>query len=112
MNLRTFYCAGGVLLPCLAPLAAKAADGRPKLVLVAGRPSHPPRMHEYNAGMQLLAKSLAEGAPQLKVEVVLNGWPKDETVFAGADAIVFFMDGGAKHEVAQENGARLKKIEE
>ena len=90
---------------------AKTADGQAKLVLVAGKPSHPPRMHEFNAGVQLLAKSLAQGAPKLKVEVVLNGWPKDESVFEGADAVVFYMDGGPKHEVVLEGGARLAKVD-
>src|SRR4051812_33342771 len=108
-NLWFFSCA--ILALPLAPLAAKTADGHPKLVLMAGKPSHPPRQHEYNAGVQLLAKALAQGAPQVKVEVVLNGWPKDESVLEGADAVVFFMDGGAKHETVQESGARLKRIE-
>ncbi len=98
----------------LAPLSspAKTADGKQKLVLVAGKPSHPPRMHEYNAGMLLLAKCLAQGAPDLKVEVVRNGWPQDESVFDGADAVVFYMDGGARHDTVQEGGARLAKIDE
>src|SRR5580704_5045008 len=87
-------------------LHAKTPEGQQKLVLVAGKPSHPPRMHEYNAGMLLLAKCLAQGAPQLKVEVVRNGWPQDESVFDGADGVVFFMDGGAKHDTVQEGGAR------
>ncbi len=100
-----------VLAPLGGVLSGKTADGRTKLVLMAGKPSHPPRMHEFNAGVQLLAKSLAQGAPQLKVEVILNGWPKDEAVFAGADAIVFYMDGGGKHEVVQESGARLAKLD-
>ena len=82
------------------------------LVLVAGKPSHPPRMHEFNAGVQLLAKCLHQGAPKLHVRVVLNGWPKDESVFDGADAVVFYMDGGPKHEVVQDGGARIPKIEE
>ncbi len=98
----------------LAPLSspAKTPDGKQKLVLVAGKPSHPPRMHEFNAGVQLLAKCLAQGSPALKVDVVLNGWPQDEGVFTDADAVVFYMDGGAKHEVVLENGARLAKIDE
>jgi hypothetical protein len=91
---------------------AKTPDGQQKLVLIAGKPSHPPRMHEFNAGVQLLAKCLAQGAPNLKVEVVLNGWPADESVFTGADGIVFYMDGGGKHEAVQEGGARLAKIDE
>ncbi|MBS0265464.1 MAG: ThuA domain-containing protein [Planctomycetes bacterium] len=89
----------------------QAADAPKKLVLIAGRPSHPPRMHEFNAGSQLLAKCLRD-VPQIKVEVVLNGWPKDEKVFDGADAIVFYMDGGGGHELVQENGRRLKMAEE
>lgn len=100
------------VLPFAAPLAAKTADGRAKLVLMAGKPSHPPRMHEFNAGVQLLTKALAQGAPQVQVEFILNGWPKDESVFQGADAVVFFMDGRAKHEAVQEGGARLAKIDE
>lgn len=112
MKTRLLFVAASLLLPFTAPLAAKTPDGKSKLVLMAGKPSHPPRMHEFNAGVQLLAKSLAQGAPELKVEIVLNGWPKDESVFEGADAVVFYMDGGGKHEVVQEAGARLAKIEE
>jgi hypothetical protein len=98
----------------LAPLSssAKTPDGKQKLVLVAGKPSHPPRMHEFNAGVQLLTKCLAQGAPDLKVEYVLNGWPADESIFDGADAVVFYMDGGGKHEVVQDGGKRLAKIDE
>jgi hypothetical protein len=88
-----------------------AQDGASKkLVLLAGKPSHPPRMHEFNAGVQLLAKSLAE-VPGLKTEVVLNGWPKDEKVFDGADAVVFYMDGGGGHEAVKEGRRRLDMID-
>lgn len=112
MKSRLIALAVCSLLSLVAPVSGKTADGRQKLVLVAGKPSHPPRMHEFNAGVQLLAKCLAQGAPKLKVEYVLNGWPQDESVFADADAIVFYMDGGAKHEAVQEGGARLKKLDE
>ena len=95
-----------------SPASAKTPDGRQKLVFVAGKPSHPPRMHEFNAGVQLLTKCLSQGAPKLQVDVVLNGWPADEKVFDGADAVVFYMDGGPKHEVVQEGGARIAKVEE
>src|ERR1043165_5861232 len=100
------------LLALALPAVARTPDGKQKLVLVAGKPSHPPRMHEFNAGVQLLAKCLAQGAPDLKVETVLNGWPADEAVFNEADAVVFYMDGGPKHEVVQQGGARLAKIDE
>ena len=90
------------LATALAGIAhAKTPDGKPKLVIVAGKPSHPPRMHEFNAGTQLLAKCLAQGAPELRVDFALNGWPQDEKIFDGADAVVFYMDGGPGHEVVK-----------
>lgn len=82
-----------------------------KIVLVAGKPSHPPRMHEFNAGVQLMAECLKD-VPDVDVQVVLNGWPKDESIFNDADEIVFFMDGGGRHEVVQEDGRRLKMVDE
>jgi hypothetical protein len=91
-------------------LPVTGAEAPKRLVLVAGKPSHPPRMHEFNAGVQLLAKCL-KNTPQVRVDVVLNGWPQDEQIFEGADAIVFFMDGGGRHEVVQENGRRLKLVD-
>ncbi len=98
------------LLALTVPAVARTPDGKQKLVLIAGKPSHPPRMHEFNAGVQLLAKCLA-GVPGLKTEFVLNGWPMDEKVFEGADAVVFYMDGGPKHEVVQDGGKRKPIID-
>ncbi len=101
------------LLAVLALMATAAmADGEAKkVVIVAGKPSHPPRMHEFNAGVQLLDQCLSkfEGVDN---HFVLNGWPKDESVFEGADAVIFYMDGGGGHEVVQEDGRRLKMIDE
>ena len=82
-----------------------------KIVLIAGKPSHPARMHEFNAGVQLLSKCLKD-VPGVKTGFVLNGWPKDESILENADAIVFYMDGGKGHEAVQEEGQRLKKIEQ
>ena len=81
-----------------------------KIVLVAGKPSHPPRMHEFNAGVQLLEKCLKDSA-SVQVQTVLNGWPEDESVFDGADAVIFYMDGGKKHEIVKGDGKRLKQIQ-
>jgi type 1 glutamine amidotransferase len=108
--LRIFISA--LAIPTLSVVAeAKTPDGKQKLVLLAGKPSHPPRMHEYNAGMMLLAGCL-KNVPGLATTVVLNGWPADESVFDGADAVVFYMDGGAKHDTVQDGGRRLAKIDE
>ena len=101
------------LLAGLIVLAASigfAAEKAPKVVLVAGRPSHPPRMHEFNAGVQLLAKCLQD-FQGVRVEYVLNGWPQDEKIFDDAAAVVFYMDGGGGHEVVKENGRRKAIVE-
>ena len=89
---------------------AFAENDAKKLVIIAGKPSHPPRMHEFNAGVQLLEKCL-KNAPNVQAHISLNGWPKDEAVFDGADAVVFYMDGGGRHEAVQESGRRLKLID-
>ncbi len=95
-----------------------ALAAEPKhIVLIAGKPSHPPRMHEFNAGVQLLSKCLKtfdeqSGEVALDVQFVLNGWPKDEKLLTQADAVIFYMDGGGGHEVVQESGRRMKLIEE
>lgn len=99
-----------LLLAAITMAANPAIAETKKLVLVAGKPSHPPRMHEFNAGVQLLKKCL-QGTPDLDVEIILNGWPTDESVFDGADAVVFYMDGGGRHEVVQEAGRRLKLMD-
>ncbi|RMF41312.1 MAG: hypothetical protein D6753_09805 [Planctomycetota bacterium] len=99
---------GGVWPQTLAAQqdAAGGVDKK-KLVLVAGKPSHPPRMHEFNAGVQLLHKCLAD-FPGIECHYVLNGWPEDESIFDDADGIVFYMDGGRKHEVVAAPGRKEK----
>lgn len=85
-----------------------AADAPKKIVLIAGKPSHGPGDHEFNAGTLLLAKCLLENTPQVSVVVVKGGWPEDEKVFDGAAAVMFYMDGGGGHPIAQ--GDHLQKI--
>lgn len=92
-------------------LLSMASAETTKIVLVAGKPSHPPRMHEFNAGVQLLAHCLKD-VPDVEPHFVLNGWPEDESVFDSADAVIFFMDGGGRHEVVQEDGRRLQIIDQ
>jgi type 1 glutamine amidotransferase len=90
---------------CALP-QAWAADKQ--IVLVAGRPSHASGEHEFNAGVRLLQQCL-RNQPGIESRFVLNGWPKDTSVFDGADAIVFFMDGGGGHPVIQDD--RLQVLE-
>ena len=79
-----------------------------KIVLVAGTPSHGKGDHEFNAGVQLIHQAL-EKQPSVTTTFVLNGWPKDEKVFDGADAILFYMDGGGGHAAIQ--GDHLQKLD-
>lgn len=92
------------ILFCGSALAAE----KTKIVLVAGRPSHGPGEHEFNAGTLLLQKCLQENVPSVDAVVVKGGWPEDESVFEGAAGLVFYMDGGAGHPIAQ--GDHLAKI--
>jgi type 1 glutamine amidotransferase len=92
---------------CSLASSARAAD-TDKIILVAGRPSHGPGDHEFNAGCKLLAKCLAE-VPGVEPVVVEGGWPKDESVFQGARTLVFFMDGGDRHPMIQQD--RLETLQ-
>ncbi len=78
-----------------------------KIVLVAGKPSHGHAEHEFIAGTRLLEKCLRQNAG-LDPVVVTGGWPQDESVFEGAGALVFYMDGGEGHPMIE--GDRLAKI--
>ena len=77
------------------------AEGRAKVVFVAGTPSHGYFSHEHNAGCLLLAKALNEARDEHDVPVVAtvytNGWPTDPTAFDNADTVVSYCDGGARH---------------
>ncbi len=81
-----------------APAPANAADT--KIVVIAGKPSHGPGEHEFNAGTKLLTKWLKE-IPGIDPVLVTGGWPQDESVFNGARSVVFFMDGGKNHPMIQ-----------
>jgi type 1 glutamine amidotransferase len=80
----------------------------PRILLVAGTPSHAPMEHEFNAGVIILQRCLNESG-LVQADAQLNGWPKDNQVFDSADAIVLYMDGGGGHPVIRNNN--LEAIE-
>lgn len=99
----------------LAAFAIHAADKR--VLLLAGRPSHPPGMHEFRAGCLLLQKCLAD-VPGVSVEVYSNGWPTkvigtnsvdDNSVFDGSAAVFVYADGGGGHPAIKAE--RLKVLD-
>src|SRR5262245_40853065 len=90
-----------------APLSLHGADKR--IVLIAGRPSHPPGMHEFRAGCLLMQKALS-GVPGITVQVYDGGWPakmvdgarvEDSTALDTADAVLIFSDGGKGNPAIQ-----------
>ncbi|MDF1811615.1 MAG: DUF1080 domain-containing protein [Verrucomicrobiales bacterium] len=73
-----------------------------KVVFVAGKPSHPPRTHEHNAGCKLAAHILNKHhSDKLVATVYTNGWPEDSTAFDNCHAVVMHADGGIRHPAAK-----------
>lgn len=95
-----------LLLALAAGAFVQPAASQPKVVLIAGRPSHGPLNHEHRAGSMLLAKCLRQNG--VNAVVVTGGWPEDESVFQGAKGIVMFLDGGERHPIL--TGDRLNTI--
>jgi hypothetical protein len=93
---------------CLQAAPLRSVGETKKLVLIAGRPSHPRMMHEFRAGTMLLEKRLQQ-VPGLTVERHEQGWVKDESTLEDAAAIVIFSDGGGGHPAIQEQ--RLELLE-
>ena len=94
----------------IAGFAQTGAAADKKIVLVAGRPSHGPGDHEFNAGVQLLHRCL-QNVKGVSVSYHLNGWPSDPKAFDGADTIMFFADGGGGHPAIQgDNLAKLGQV--
>ncbi len=95
---RFLVCAGSALALvgfAAVPACAEAATAKKtKIVFVAGNPSHGPSEYEHRAGCMLLAKSLNECISNIDARVSWYGWPKDESIFDGAAALVFYCDGG------------------
>ncbi len=94
----------GIFLLTLLAADTFAADK--KLVLIAGRPSHPPGMHEFRAGCLLLQQCLAT-VPGLQTVVYTNGWPQDDALLRDADALVIYSDGGGGHPAIQKDRLQL-----
>jgi type 1 glutamine amidotransferase len=115
VRFRRAAWAAAVALAILATLPVRGADKR--IVLIAGKPSHPPGMHEFRAACLLFQKALAS-VPGLTVQVYDMGWPSkmvngtrvdDDAALDNADAVLIYADGGSGHPAIQ--GERLKIIE-
>jgi type 1 glutamine amidotransferase len=99
----------------VAASPVRSADTR--IVLIAGKPSHPPGMHEFRAGCLLFQKALAS-VPGVTVQVYDGGWPSrlvngtrvdDDSAFENASAVLIYADGGVGHPAIQGN--RLQVVD-
>ena len=99
----------------VSTLPVRGADKR--IVLIAGKPSHPSGMHEFRAGCLLLQKALAS-VPGITVQVYDGGWPSkvvdgaradDSAALDNADAVLIFSDGGRGNPAIQ--GDRMKVVD-
>lgn len=80
-----------------ATAQTNAASGKCKIVLVAGETAKVDTLghHDYIAGCKCLEVLLGQTATVETIRVQ-DGWPADEQVFAGANSVVFYTDGGGK----------------
>jgi type 1 glutamine amidotransferase len=91
------------------PLEQDVLPGAPKIVLIAGRKSHGPGDHEFFAGTAILQKMLKQNG--VNAVMARDGWPKNESIFDGAKAVMMYMDGGGGHPLlAKAERNRLQRM--
>ncbi len=97
MSKRVWVC-GALLLAVVfagnCPLLSEGNQRAKKIVLIAGKKSHGPGLHEYLKSVKLL-KVMLDESPNLnvKTEIHFNGWPEDPKTLDTADSIVTISDG-------------------
>ena len=110
---RAAFAAVIVSAALAATLPVRGADKR--IVLIAGKPSHPPGMHEFRAGSLLLQKALS-GVPGITVQVYDMGWPakmvdgarvEDSSALDNADAVLIYADGRGSHPALQGDHTKV-----
>jgi len=90
--MRRILLTSAVLLACLV---ARADQPVKKIVLIAGKKSHGPGVHEYEKDVKLLKHCLdtSPNVKGVKTESHFGGWPQDPKTFDDADTIVLLSDG-------------------
>ena len=78
--------------PVGLPWVNSAQADTTKILFLAGAKSHSSGEHEFKAGCMLLAKALNEQSGLDVSATVIDGWPKDESVFDDVDAIIIYSD--------------------
>lgn len=84
---------------------------KPRIVFLAGNPSHGYGAHEHLAGCRILAEAIENACSQVECEVIAGGWPEDESVLDGAASIVMYCDGGQRHPALKHLDTLAKHME-
>lgn len=112
---RLFYVGLFQLSLCVPGVAIGSADepksdDKPRIVFLAGNPSHGFGSHEHAAGCRILAQAVEKSTGGSVVcEVYTGGWPENDEVLDGASSIVMYADGGGGHP-ALGHLPRLKEL--
>lgn len=92
--------------------SSRPANQRTRVVLLAGRMKTADRVghHDYLGGCRLLAGLLGQ-TPGVSAVVVSDGWPEDESIFIGANSLVFYNAGGRKQALLA-SASRVARIQQ
>ena len=93
----------------LVPASRGAESAVKKIVLIAGRKSHGPGVHEYEKDVKLLKHCLdtSPNAKGIQTEAHSDGWPHDPRTLDNADTIALLSDG-LDNQYPQEQHPFLK----
>jgi type 1 glutamine amidotransferase len=83
------------LMLCVSWTAAQSDPSFKKIVLIAGKKSHGPGVHEYEKDVKWLKHCLdsSPNAKGLKTESCFDGWPPSPRTLDDADTIALLSDG-------------------
>jgi hypothetical protein len=101
-------------LLCFLGISLSAADTH-KIILLAGETKLVDKTghHDYLGGCRLL-EHLLQKTPGVSTVLVTDGWPMDESIFDGADTLVFYTDGAGAQAYLQppQHIATIQKLVE
>lgn len=91
-----YYLTSGKVI---ATYPGSAPNPSMHVLFLAGRDSHGEGEHEHRAGIERLDAALRQANGGISTTLVYGGWPSDESVFEGIDALVMYCDGGPFHPI-------------
>ncbi len=108
-TLLVFVQAGAIArADSTSPAGSRSDSPRAKILLIGNKPDHPPGAHLYLPECKLLAKCLRQ-SPGVEASVS-DGWPAEESVWKGVDAIVLYSDPGADLLLGGDHAGQVEKL--